>query len=181
MLAQLDGYMGRLVALGNQYCRDRYLFSGGEVTQQPLEQLTTSVTFHGDDLDLIGIADQNEYLTHNVTSQKALGVISEGVHGTQNLAPSVTIASKLRDLNEGRGVTPGAIQIADGNQVITVDLASAESLGDVINVLNNTKLSNRSLEATIGSQGLTITYADNLPGTIRISDSDPARQQHSWY
>lgn len=171
MVAQLDGYMSRLVALGNQYSQDRYLFSGGDVGQQPLQQQTNSITFNGDDLDLIAIADRNEYLSHNVTSQRALGVISDGIRGSQDLNPSLSAATKLKDLNDGRGVPPGAIQFSDGSQTITLDLASAEKLGDVVTAINNTTISNRALTATIGAQGILINYADGQPGTIRISNS----------
>ncbi len=79
LVTQLNSYLERLVGIGNQKSRDRFLFTGGNVDQAPMEFRGKVVRFRGDDLDLLSIGDRENYLTHNVTSQRALGVVSAGV------------------------------------------------------------------------------------------------------
>lgn len=173
--SQIDAYLDRLLALGNQRSQDRYLFAGGGVAQVPLELNNTVTRFHGDDLDLLAIGDQNSYITHNVTSQRALGVISAGVTGSADLNPALTTGLRLADLNGGQGISAGAIQIANGTSNVIVDLANAETIGDVVDRVNQVSLDGRAIQVTLGTNGLSINYADALPGTLKISDSGSGR------
>ncbi|MDZ4852188.1 MAG: flagellin [Pirellulaceae bacterium] len=172
---QIDAYLDRLLALGNQRSQDRYLFTGGEVTKSPLERVNSVARFQGDDLDLLSIADQNNHLMHNVTSQKAFGVISTGVTGSTDLNPSVTEGLRLADLNGGQGVRPGAIQVSDGVNSVIIDLASSETVGDILEKINGVTLSGRALEIRVDTFGLSVNYLDAQPGTLRISDSGSGR------
>ncbi len=173
--SQIDSYLARLVGLSNQRSQDRYLFTGGDVDQEPVELRNSIARFHGDDLDLLAIGDQNSYITHNVTGQRALGVISTGVTGTADLSPSLTPDTRLSDLNGGQGVNPGAIEFSNGTSRVTVDLANAESIRDVLDGINSVSLDGRAVQATLGTNGLEINYSDALPGTLRIRDSGSGR------
>ncbi len=173
--SQIDAYLQRLVALGNQRSQDRYLFTGGGVAKVPLELNNTVTRFQGDDLDLLAIGDQNNYITHNVTSQRALGVISTGVTGSADLNPAITSGIRLADLNAGQGISAGAIQINNGTDSVVVDLASAETVGDVVDRINAASVGGRAIQASVGANGLSLNYADALPGTLRIADSGSGR------
>lgn len=168
LLAQIDGYLSNLASLSNQKTQDRFLFTGGDVTQQPISLDGRSVRFNGNDTDLLTIADSNSYLAHNVTGQDALGLISDSVSGTVDLNPAVTELTRLADLLNGRGVSPTAIQLSDGVNRETLDLESASSLGDVVDRINATSIDGRPVRATITTTGLQIEYADGLPGTLRV-------------
>ena len=168
LLAQIDGYLSNLANLSNQKTQDRFLFTGGDVTQQPISLDGRSVRFNGNDTDLLTIADSNSYLAHNVTGQDALGLISDSVSGTVDLNPAVTELTRLADLLNGRGVSPTAIQLSDGVNRETLDLESASSLGDVVDRINATSIDGRPVRATITTTGLQIEYADGLPGTLRV-------------
>ncbi len=173
--AQLDSYLSRLVNLSNQHSQDRYIFTGGDVAQEPVELRNAIVRFHGDDLDLLAIGDQNSYISHNVTGQRALGLISTGVTGSVDLSPSLTSEVRLSDLNAGQGVNPGAIEFSNGTASVIVDLANAETIQDVLDGINSVSLDGRVVQATLGSNGLVVNYADALPGTLRIRDSGSGR------
>ncbi len=173
--SQIDSYLTRLANLSNQRSQDRYLFTGGNVAQQPIELRNSFARFHGDDLDLLAIGDQNSYIAHNVTSQRALGVVSTGVTGTADLSPSLTLDVRLTDLNGGQGVNPGAVEFSNGTSSVIVDFAKAESVRDVLDGINSVSLDGRAIQATIGTNGLVINYADALTGTLRIKDSGSGR------
>ncbi len=175
LIAQLDSQLSRIVSIGNQRSRDRFLFAGGEVGQLPINSVGEVTRFSGNDLDLLSIGDRQNYITHNVTSQKALGVISTGVHGSADLNPAVSAKTRLADLNQGFGVGIGAIQFSDGVNEETIDLSTAETLGDVVNRINQVTLDGRPLQALLSSNGITIQFADSLPGTLRISDAASGR------
>jgi len=168
LLAQIDGYLSNLANLSNQKTQDRFLFTGGNVTQQPISLDGRSVRFNGNDTDLLSIADNNSYLAHNVTGQDALGLISESVSGTVDLNPAVTESTRLSDLLNGRGVGLIAIELSDGVNRKTLDLESATRLGDVVDRINATSIDGRPVRATITTTGLQIEYADGLPGTLRV-------------
>jgi flagellar hook-associated protein 3 FlgL len=175
LVAQLDGLLDRLVSLSNQHARDRYLLTGGEVAQVPLQLSGNVARFHGDDLSLLAIADQQDYIAQNVTSQQALGVVSTAVTGRADLDPAITSSTRLADLNQGFGIGTGAVQFSDGTNAVTVDLAEAETLQDVIDSFQTVTLNGRSLNVTLDAQGLSVNYTDALPGTLRISDAGSGR------
>jgi len=170
LLAQIDGYLSSLVNIGNQESQDRFLFAGGDVKQKPLTLNNSNVRFSGNDTDLLTIADQNNYLAHNVTGQSALGLVSEAVNGTVDLNPIVTLSTRLEDLVNGRGIDPTAIQLSNGVNRETIDLEETKNVGDVIERINATSIDGRALSASVTSNGLQINYADGLPGTLRISN-----------
>ncbi|MCY2974962.1 MAG: flagellin [Planctomycetota bacterium] len=168
LLAQIDGYLSILASISNQKSQDRFLFTGGDVSQQPISLDGRSVRFNGNDTDLLSIADSNSYLAHNLTGQDALGLISESVSSVVDLNPVVTESTRLSDLLNGRGVGPVAIQLSDGVNRETIDLESATVLGDVIDRINATSIDGRPILATLTTNGLQIDYADGLPGTLRV-------------
>lgn len=168
LLAQIDGYLSNLASISNQKSQDRFLFTGGDVSQQPINLNGRSVRFNGNDTDLLSIADSNSYLAHNVTGQDALGLISEAVSGLVDLNPTVTESTRLSDLLNGRGIGPVAIELSDGVNRETIDLESATVLGDVIDRINATSIDGRPILATLTATGLQIDYADGLPGTLRV-------------
>jgi flagellar hook-associated protein 3 FlgL len=102
-------------------------------------------------------------------------LISKGVTGSVDLSPSLTAEVRLSDLNGGQGVNPGAIEFSNGTSNVVVDLASAETVQDVLDGINSVSLDGRPVQATLSANGLVINFADALPGTIRIRDSGSGR------
>ncbi|MCU0711437.1 MAG: hypothetical protein MUC43_05225 [Pirellula sp.] len=173
---QIDAGIQRLVAASNTKYLDRYLFTGGVVQTPTVAQSNSAVVFQGNQLGLQTIADQQDYLTHNVTGNKAFGLISTSVDGGTALAPVAGLSTQLADLNSGRGVSPGAIQLSSGTETVIVDLANADRLEDVLGSINDkVSLDGRAVSASLVNGRLQLQYADGSPGTLRITEVGTGR------
>lgn len=173
---QIDAGIQRLVAASNTKYLDRYLFTGGVVQTPTVSQSNSAVVFQGNQLSLQSLADQQDYLTHNVTGNKAFGLLSTAVDGITPLAPNAITSTRLADLNSGRGVSPGAIQFSSGTDNVIVDVANADRLEDVLGAINGkVSLDGRAIHASLVNGQLQIQYDDGSPGTIRIAEVGTGR------
>jgi flagellar hook-associated protein 3 FlgL len=173
---QIDAGIQRLVAASNTKYLDRYLFTGGVVQTPTVSQSNSAVVFQGNQLSLQSLADQQDYLTHNVTGNKAFGLLSTAVEGITPLAPNAITSTRLADLNSGRGVSPGAIQFSSGTDNVVVDVANADRLEDVLGAINGkVSLDGRAIHASLVNGQLQIQYDDGSPGTIRIAEVGTGR------
>ena len=171
-ISQINASIERLTAAANSRHLDRYLFSGGGVGGETIDMNDGLVRFKGNDASLLTIANDGEYVAHNVTGQRAFGLISDGIVSNTNLSPTAVENTRLTDLNQGRGISSGAIVISDGTEKVTVDLAGSDTLGDVLQRLNDSApIGGREIQATLQNGVLEIDFADGNPGNIRITES----------
>jgi flagellar hook-associated protein 3 FlgL len=171
-IAQINASIERLTTAANSRYMERYLFSGGGVGGETVDVLNGLVRFKGNDASLLTIANEGEYVAHNVTGQRALGLISDGIVSNSNLNPEAVPSTRLSDLNQGRGISNGAIVISDGVEKVTVDLANSDTLDDVLQRINDSApISGREIQATLNNGVLEIDFADGGPGNIRITES----------
>ncbi len=172
IVSEVDSSINRLLASANSKFQDRYLFSGSSVSTSPVAYHRTAIRFYGDEKSLLTVADSGQTIASNVTGQRALGVQSAGVVSTVDLAPAAIPSTRLDDLNGGSGVSPGAISFTDGNEKVTIDLAAAGNLNDVLSLVNGqVKLGGRDVQLSLQTNGtLSVQYADGLPGVIRIDN-----------
>ena len=175
-VSQINATIDRLKAAANTRYQDRYLFSGGKVDTPTISASKDTIQFDGNDLSLLTIADSGEFIAHNVTGQKALGLISDGVVSRVDLDPAAIGPTRLADLNGGQGVSPGAIQFSDGIERVTVDLTGAETLDDILDRVNNAPpLSGHNVLFTLSNGSIVAAYADGSTGQLRISESGTGR------
>ena len=175
-VSQINASLDRLSAAANTRYQDRYLFSGGTVGTPTISNANNKIQFAGNDLNLLTIADNGEYIAHNVTGQKALGLISDGVVSRVDLNPAAIGSTRLADLNGGKGISPGAIQFSDGLETITIDLAGAETLDNVLERVNNASpLSGRNVQISLSNGSIVAAYADGNAGQLRILESGTGR------
>jgi flagellar hook-associated protein 3 FlgL len=175
-ISQINASIDRLTSAANTQYLDRYIFTGGEVNDATVSSKNGLVEFNGNNHSLLTIANNGEYVAHNVTGQRALGLISDSIVSRANLNPGISTNSHLSDLNNGNGVAPGAIQLTDGLERITIDLANAETIGDVINTINDqATLSGRPIQASVAGGTLRLEYQDAGPGNIQVSDTGAGR------
>ncbi|MFN7626655.1 MAG: hypothetical protein ACK5PZ_07470, partial [Pirellula sp.] len=150
MLTEVNSSINRLLSTANTKYQDRYLFSGGNVSTSTVALNRDLVQFQGNDNSLLSIADDGQYMAHNVTGQKALGLMSTSVVSTANLSPAPVPLTRLADLNLGNGVSPGAIGFTDGVETVTVDTANASSIKDILDKVNGkVKLSGRDVTLSL--------------------------------
>ena len=172
MLTEINSSINRVLSIANTKYQDRYLFSGGKVSTSTVTLNRDLVQFQGNDNSLMSIAGDGQYVSQNVTGQKSLGLMSTSVVSTANLSPAPLASTRLEDLNIGNGVSPGAIGFSDGVETVTVDVANAMSLKDILDKVNgNVKLSGRDVAITLETNGtLRVNFADGLPGVLRVSN-----------
>src|SRR5690606_28269419 len=92
--------------------------------------------------------------------------VSNRVQGKADLSPALTPTSRLNDLAGavGKGITRGAIQISDGTTTAVVNLSTADTIGDVINAINNAGVGTVTAAIAPGGQGLQLSAGagDNI-------------------
>ena len=170
LVSQVDAILQRMVTLGNTRFQDRYLMAGGKVETVPFALNGSQVQFKGDDLDMLTIADESDFVAHNIVSQAAFGVRSSAIVSTIDLNPGILPSTRLSDLNSGLGIAKGAIQFSDGTNQVSLDISGSETLQDVRDLISGVSLGGRALQATLSASGLDINYADASGGILRISD-----------
>jgi flagellin-like hook-associated protein FlgL len=121
-----------LMDVGNQNFRDRYLFAGSGTTAQPFETTALGlVQYLGDEGRLSSYSDLDLLFDTNLHGSEVFGAVSQPVLGSVDLDPVLTFDTRLADLRGGLGISPGSITISDGSNTSTIDLSSAETIGDL--------------------------------------------------
>jgi flagellar hook-associated protein 3 FlgL len=167
---QLDETIGRLMDIGNQVFRDRYLFAGSATDTTPFQlKWSSSVEYFGNEEQLPSYCDVDLLLPSNVSGSVVFGAISEPVRGSVDLDPALTANTRLADLHGGEGITLGSIVISDGLNASTVDLSTAETIGDVAALIAANPPQGRTLDVQITATGLTMQL-DAAPGDLSIRE-----------
>ncbi len=175
-VSQVNASIDRLTSAANTTYLDRFLFSGGDVSNPTVRSVNNLIRSNGNDQNLLTIANDGEYIAHNVTGQRAFGLISDGVVSTVDLNPAAIAITQIADLNQGQGVSQGAIQFSDGDQRVSVDLATSATLGDVLERINGrVSLGGRAVQASLVNGSLVVNYADGNGGVLRINNVGSGR------
>jgi flagellar hook-associated protein 3 FlgL len=167
---QVSAAIGKLIDLGNSRFRDQYVFGGNSVLAPPFQYIGDAVRFHGNNEELMTVADYASTIAANVTANDAFGAKSSQVVGSFDLNPRIVSATPLSELNRGEGIRRGAISISNGIEMVTIDLANAHNVSDVIERIEAVQVGTRSLDVTLSNTGLNIAYADGAPGLLRIDE-----------
>ncbi|HQU41434.1 MAG: flagellar hook-associated protein 3 [Planctomycetia bacterium 21-64-5] len=168
-VSQVQDTMNQILSLGNTIFNGRYLFAGSEAGAQPYALTSAGVEYNGNNANLSSYADTGNLFTTNVTGNSALGGFSSDI-GSANLAPVLTAATPLTDLNGGSGVTPGSISISDGSQTSVVDLSSAATVGDVVKMIEAHPPAGRTVTVDVTNTGLSVSLDAAGGGPLSIAD-----------
>jgi len=141
MAELIDGIIDQLVMVGNRTYSGVYLLGGQRTTEIPFTQTTGGIEYLGDDGKLTAHVDVFQDPQINLTGNDVFGVLSGQVNGYVDLDPAVTVDTRLADLDgtTGSGVSvTGAIRISldSPETLFTVDLSGADTVGDVIDLIN---------------------------------------------
>ena len=161
---EVDHAIDQMLSIANQNFRGRYLFAGSRSTVAPYEQVGDRIRYRGNDGDLNSYSDTNLLTATNVPGPDIFGAYSPAVFGSVDLDPLVTADTRLADLHGGLGVRLGQIEISDGTTSSTIDLGSAETLGDVIDLIEASPPAGRTLTVTLTATGLQVAI-DPVAGT----------------
>jgi flagellar hook-associated protein 3 len=141
MAELVDGIIDQLVSVGNRTYQGVYLFGGFRTREAPFTQLHGGVEYHGDASAILAHVDEAQDAQINLTGNDIFGVLSGQVSGWVDLDPALEEDTRLADVKgtTGNGVADGRILISLDSPAtgFTVDLAPADTIGDVIDLINN--------------------------------------------
>jgi flagellar hook-associated protein 3 FlgL len=169
VIMEINAAIEEMQNVGNKTFRGRYLFAGSESTNQPFEFVGEFVRYDGNDVALRSLAGIGDLVDASVPGQELFGAVSAEVRGA-DLNPALTAETRLAELRGGRGISAGSIVISDGNVSSTVDLSGAETVGDVVRMIENNPPTGRVVDVTIGAHGLQIEIDAAGGGSLIVQD-----------
>jgi flagellar hook-associated protein 3 FlgL len=169
-LEEIQRSIEQLLNVGNQQFRGRYLFAGAKTNVKPFEFDGHQVVYRGNEGDLPSFVDLDLSYDSNVPGSEVFGTFSPGVRGTVDLNPSLTADTRLTDLYGGEGVVPASIMVSDGSDTRIIDLSSAETIGDVADLIAANPPAGRTITATVSATGLVIDIDDGGGGNLSIRE-----------
>jgi len=159
-----------LADIGNRQFRGRYLFAGSTTTVQPFELEGSYVIYRGNENDLESYADVGFLIDTNVTGDDVFGAISPEARGSEDLAPVLTLTTRLSDLRGGLGVNQGSVVISDGASTKTIDLSAAETIEDVIALIEADPPTGRTVSVRVSHHGLNLDIDDAGGGNLTVRE-----------
>ncbi len=134
--------------------------------------VTASINSNGSGLQL---TDGSSVITQALTVAEASGsgtALALGILGQRDgnisgsdLNPTVTASTLISGLNGGDGLTLNQIGVVNGAASGAVTLSSATTVGDIINLINNSSF---NVTASINSAGNSLLVTSNSSSTVAI-------------
>lgn len=137
----VKGIITQLVSVGNRKLGDIFLFSGSRSTTTPFSQITGGVEYNGDAGALFSRVDNGQDAVVNLSGLELFGTLAAQITGAADLNPSLSADTRLADLGgtRGAGIERGAVRITLTSPPagFVVDLGTAETIGDVLDLMNS--------------------------------------------
>ena len=167
---EIERIINQLFDVANEQFRGRYLFSGSTTNVKPIENSGEFIKYVGNEGKLQSFADIDLLFETNVHANQVFGVVSSEIKGTADLNPVLTAETRLADLRGGIGVGAGSFVITDGATSQTIDISTAETVGDVVRLIEANPPTGRTVTARITATGLTIDIDDAGGGNLTIQE-----------
>lgn len=168
----IDSILDQLIAVGNRKYLDAHLFGGNYGKDVPFELGGEGVIFRGDNGCLQTIVDSDlSEDTFTISGMEFFNAVSNSVRGFADLNPAVTSDTRLIDLNgaTGNGVSLSRIDVSDGVTQVEIDLSEADTVGDVVDILN-AELPG-TLMAVLTTTGINVVSSGAGAVNITITDT----------
>lgn len=137
----ISSIIDQLTAVGNRKHVDMYLFGGRATQAAPFERIGDGVIYRGDATELTASIRSVSDAAFSVTGSEFFGALTTEVRGYLDLDPALGVGTRLKDLNgaTGQGIRLGEIEIHEtgGVGAFRVDLRSADTIGDVVDLIND--------------------------------------------
>jgi flagellar hook-associated protein 3 FlgL len=167
---EIEQAISRLFSLGNESFRDSYLFGGVLTDSPPLKRERESILFSGNEAVARASLANDTKIETLPTGANALGLATISITG-DSLSTALTSQTRLVDMRGGRGIEPGVIRLTAGSGWTEVDLRGSVTIGDIAERISGVEFEGRQLAVDIGSDSITVRYADNLNGTLGVADA----------
>src|SRR4051812_28561635 len=157
--AVIQALYNQMLSLGNKQFEGVYLFGGDRSTTAPFVEEGGGVKFVGSPTVLANRYDENSNLPFMVDGEQVFGALSTRVQGSVDLSPTLGATTRISELKgaTGVGVHLGSILLSDGTTSTAIDLTQADTVGDVVNSINNAGVG--GITASITGQGITLNAA----------------------
>ena len=169
---EVKSILERILQLSNDEIEGKSIFGGFRTNVRPLQMSSTGARYMGDTGNIDFQIDAASKLPVNLIGSdvflKAVTILGEKA----DLNIGLTGTALLADLDGGTGITmpPGTIRIDDLNLGIssTVDLSTATSINDVINLVNAQLAADgvTNITAALGPEGNNIKFVTSKNGLI---------------
>jgi flagellar hook-associated protein 3 FlgL len=162
---ELSQIISQAMDLGNTNFEDRYLFAGSRADRAPFLGVGGAVAFTGNTDDFFANISARLAVATNISADESFGVFSDEFLGRDpttlspiDLDPALILSTRLSSLNGGSGIAKGSIEITGSVGTAVVDLQIAETISDVIDLINQ-KTATTGLTAAINAavDGLVLT------------------------
>ncbi len=168
----IAGIREQLQVIGNRQFDGRYLFAGRDTLEQPFIDALGGIAYVGDAGEIVTRISDDLDAAISIPGSALFGALSGRVGAAADLSPVLADSTRLDDLEgaTGLGVQPGTLvfQEAGGAGLFTVNLETADTIGDVVTLINQAAAAaGSSLTASLSTTGLVIT-----PGGTAVSIGD---------
>lgn len=170
-IAELNAIRDQLVSLANTKYNGRFLFAGSDTSLLPYSVVDGRVQFNGNLSKVEAPSSDAKLLQNNISGNDVFGGFSSSVQGIAKLQPYLTATTKLADLRGGSGIQSGSIEISDGYSTSIIDLSSADTLGDVVRMIEAAPPAGRELSVEIKNDRLELRFTDGGSPQLNIRES----------
>lgn len=134
------------LSLANRQISGFHLFGGDRGTSAPFVETAGGVRFAGSSRPLTNVVDDGASVEVSVPGDRVFGGTSGRALGV-DLQPHLTPGTRLSDLRgaSNLGVARGSILISDGTESRLIDLSKADTVGDVLTIINASGLVTASI------------------------------------
>ena len=167
----IDETINIVFASGNAMYRDHQLLGGFLNSQDAFSRIGDKILYHGAEAIARTDLGAGETSALNLNANQALGALAVFFEGEQ-LQAGVNSDTRLVDMRNGEGITPGLMRVSGGGDWYDLDLSAATTMGDVVTLISGTDVDGRTLAASLTTDGIRVEYADGLGGTLALADAE---------
>jgi flagellar hook-associated protein 3 FlgL len=169
----INSMLSEMIRIGNTKYQDMYLFGGSMTANAPFAEVLGRFRYVGEGDGLVSDLGLSRAVPITTSGADAFGALSARVQGERDLDPTMTVDTRLVDLNGARGVgvNLGSVNVTVGATDLTVDLSDAHTVGDVA-ILLQTAIQTVDAGATVSIDGATGNRFAISGNTVAITISD---------
>ena len=158
------------LSLANKQFEGVFIFGGDRATDPPFAAEAGGVKFVGSSRVLQNVYDENTHLPFMVDGAEVFGALSTRVEGIVNLSPSISADTRLDDLRGAidGGVARGTIRVGNGSTAANIDLAGADTVGDVVDAINAAAVG--GITAAVAPDGVSIRLTGSVTDDITVDE-----------
>lgn len=184
LIDSINGALFELTRVGNATFVSNYLLGGAERSSQAYTQTENYVEYLGDESSPQTFIDIGQLFDQGLSGSDVLGGIASAVYGSNDLNVQLTPETKLSRLNSGAGAnSSGSVEIAyvptlpsDPTTTSTIDLSQAESIEDVVRLIEAGAPEGADIVVSIEDNALRLDVADGGITVGEVGGGSVARE-----